>query len=134
MNSAFFVWPIRVYYEDTDASGVAYHARYLHWFERVRSEWLRARGMNHQRLLQDFGAAFTVASLEIKYRRPARLDDLLEATVAVAQYGRASLVFEQHLRVPGEGENRLASALVKVACVDAGSFKPRPWPAGWLEP
>lgn len=129
-----FAWPIRVYYEDTDASGVAYHARYLHWFERARSEWLRARGLSHQWLSSEYGAAFTVASLEIRYRRPARLDDLLEATVAVAQQGHASLTFEQLLQPPGGAAGPLASARVRVACVDIGTFKPRAWPAGWLEP
>lgn len=132
--SEIFVWPIRVYYEDTDASGVAYHARYLHWFERARSEWLRARGMSHQRLADGFGAAFTVAALDIQYKKPARLDDLLEASVTVAQQGRASLVFEQHLQWPGQALPPLATVRVKVACVDAGSFKPRAWPAGWLDP
>ncbi len=132
--SAVFVWPTRVYYEDTDASGVVYHARDLHFFERARSEWLRARGCNHQQLAERFGAAFTVASLEIRYRQPARLDDLLEVTVAIAQQGRASLLFEQGLQRPGEPQNLLATALVKVACVDTSSFKPRTFPAGWLEP
>ena len=129
-----FVWPIRVYYEDTDASGVVYHARYLHWFERVRSEWLRARGCNHQHLASEFGAAFTVASLEVRYRQPARLDDALEATVTVAEYGRASLMFSQQVQHPGQPGQPLATARVKVACVDTHSFKPRAWPAGWLEP
>lgn len=129
-----FTWPVRVYYEDTDASGVAYHARYLHWFERARSEWMRARGRTHQTLAAEFGAAFTVATLDIRYRRPARLDDLLEATVAIAQQGHASLTFEQHLRTPGAAAEPLASARVKVACVDSSTFKPRAWPARWLEP
>ena len=131
-----FVWPIRVYYEDTDASGVVYHARYLHWFERVRSEWLRAKGRSHRHLAEGFGAAFTVASIDIRYRQPARLDDALQATVRVSHYGRASLVFEQQLLRPGQSPPQilLATASVKVACVDTGSFKPRPWPSGWLEP
>lgn len=129
----FFSWPIRVYYEDTDASGVAYHARYLHWFERARSEWLRARGENHHRLASEFDAAFTVASLNIQYRRPARLDDALLATVAVAGMGRASLIFAQQILSDSEPRQLLASAEVKVACVDAHTFKPRAWPAGWLK-
>jgi len=129
-----FHWPVRVYYEDTDASGVAYHARYLHWFERARSEWLRARGHSHQRLAQEHSAAFTVASLEVRYLKPARLDDALLATVAVAQQGRASLVFEQRLLRAEHPEILLCSASVRVACVDSSRFRPRPWPAGWLEP
>lgn len=129
-----FSWPIRVYYEDTDASGVVYHARYLHWFERARSEWLRARGASHQHLAADFGAAFTVASVEIHYRQPARLDDLLQVTVAIAQQRHASLVFEQQLHRADSTAQLLARAEVKVACVDLLSFKPRPWPVGWLKP
>lgn len=129
-----FAWPIRVYYEDTDASGVVYHARYLHWFERARSEWLRARGLSHQQMAAAFGAVFTVASIDIRYRQPARLDEALIATVAIAQQGRASLLFEQRLHRLDELQNPLTTALVKVACVDASSFKPRAWPAGWLDP
>lgn len=129
-----FAWPIRVYYEDTDASGVAYHARYLHWFERARSEWLRARGFSHQRMAAEFSAAFTVASLEIRYLRPARLDDALEATVTVARQGRASIVFAQTLRAADDAEKPLATATVKVACVDTVSFKPQMFPHAWLEP
>ncbi len=132
MNETF-VWPIRVYFEDTDASGVVYHAQYLHWFERVRSEWLRARGFSHRQLADQFGATFTVASVAVQYRRPARLDDALEATVSVAHQGRASLLFEQRLQWPGEPQNPLATAQVKVVCVDVSKFKPRAWPEGWLQ-
>lgn len=134
MAAAAFRWPLRVYYEDTDASGVVYHARYLHWFERARSEWLRSRGRSHQQLAQEFGAAFTVASLELRYLKPARLDEALVATVAIAQQGRASLVFEQQLLRSETAETLLCSARVRVACVDSSSFKPRVWPAAWLEP
>lgn len=131
--NAPFVWPIRVYYEDTDASGVAYHARYLHWFERARSEWLRAQGLSHRHLAEQFDAVFTVASLEVKYRRPARLDDALEVSVAVAQQRRASLVFEQVLRREDTPVEVLATASVTVACVDLEHFKPRAWPLEWLK-
>lgn len=134
MTPASFHWPIRVYYEDTDASGVVYHARYLHWFERARSEWLRSRGRSHHQLVHEFGAAFTVASLEVRYLKPARLDEALLVTVSVAQQGRASLVFEQQLLRAEAPETLLATGMVRVACVDASSFKPRAWPAGWLEP
>lgn len=128
-----FTWPVRVYYEDSDASGVAYHANYLRWFERARSEWLRSRGRSHTVLADQHGAAFTLARVEIDYLRPARLDDLLEATVRVAERGRASLVFEQSLRRPEEPGAILAKARVRAACVDLRSFKPRPWPVGWLD-
>lgn len=129
-----FTWPIRVYYEDTDASGVVYHARYLHWFERARSEWLRARGRSHRQMVEAFGAVFTVAAIDIRYRQPARLDDDLHATVAIAQRGHASVLFEQALYRSGQPETVLATARVKVACVDASHFKPRPLPKAWLDP
>ena len=131
--SELFTWPVRVYYEDSDASGVAYHANYLRWFERARSEWLRARGRSHTVLAEQYGAAFTLARVEVDYLRPARLDDLLEATVIVAERGRASLVFEQTLRRAGDAGAVLAKARVRSACVDLRTFKPRPWPAGWLD-
>ena len=128
-----FPWPVRVYYEDSDASGVAYHASYLRWFERARSEWLRSRGRSHTVLAEQHGAAFTLARVEVDYLRPARLDDLLEATTAVAERGRASLVFAQTLRRADDAGAVLAKARVRVACVDIHRFTPRPWPAGWLD-
>lgn len=122
-----FSWPIRVYWEDTDASGVVYHANYLRWFERARTEWLRAKGFDQERLRLEKGVAFTVAGLEIQYRRPARLDDALRVTVVVSEARRASLSFFQTL-LPAESMEPLASATVRVACVDAASFRPRALP------
>jgi acyl-CoA thioester hydrolase len=121
-------WPIRVYYEDTDASGVVYHARYLQYFERARTEWLRALGYSQERLRGDAEAVFTVAGMEIEFRRPARLDDALEATAEVELLRRASMVFVQTLRYAAEPGTVLAQARVRVACVDAASFKPRALP------
>lgn len=126
--SARFVWPVRVYWEDTDASGVVYHANYLRWFERARTEWLRAKGHDQESMRTQLGIAFTVASLEIRYLRPARLDDALEVQVEVPQARRASLGFVQRLRRAGTGE-LLCEASVRVGCVDAATFKPRPLPA-----
>ena len=124
-----FSWPLRIYYEDTDLSGVVYHANYLRYFERARTEWVRALGLAQDRLMQSEGLAFTVADLQIRYLRPARLDDDLEVTVAVAQRRRASLQFEQQLRRVGSPNEILAIAQVRVACVDVRSFRPRPLPA-----
>ncbi len=121
--SAVFRFPIRVYYEDTDASGVAYHAGYLRWFERARTEWLRALGMQQDSLHSEHGVVFTVAHLDIAYRRPARLDQALEVLTRVASMRRASLVFEQTL-VDASTEAPLARAMVKVGCVDAAQFRP----------
>jgi acyl-CoA thioester hydrolase len=126
-TQALFRWPLRVYYEDTDASGVAYHANYLRWFERARTEWLRSLGYEQQSLAERLGAVFTVANLEIAFRRPARLDDQLEVTLRVSAVRAASLQFEQTLTRTVDTE-RLASARVKVGCVDATSFRPMPLP------
>lgn len=118
-----FRFPIRVYYEDTDASGVTYHANYLRWFERGRTEWLRALGVSQEGLRDQTQAVFTVASMEIEFRRPARLDDALEVVTVVAALRRASLLFEQTLVRPADGE-MLARAKVKVGCVGYGDFRP----------
>lgn len=123
-----FAWPLRVYWEDTDASGVVYHANYLRWFERARTEWLRARGFDQETLRVRDGVAFTVADLSIRYRRPARLDDALEVRLEVPELRRASLGFRQGLYRLADGE-LLAEASVRVGCVDAASFRPRPLPA-----
>ncbi|HEX4895851.1 MAG TPA: tol-pal system-associated acyl-CoA thioesterase [Solimonas sp.] len=127
MSEHRFVFPVRVYYEDTDASGVAYHANYLRWFERARTEWLRALGMGQEALRVDANVAFTVANLEIAFRRPARLDDLLEVVTRVPQVRRASLVFEQELLRPADGE-LLARAQARVGCVSAADFRPAALP------
>lgn len=120
---ALFRWPLRVYYEDTDASGVAYHASYLRWFERARTEWLRSLGHDQRDLAARLGVVFTVASLEVVYRRPARLDDALEVILRLSAIRSASLQFEQTLVRAGDPE-RLATARVKVGCVDAATFRP----------
>jgi acyl-CoA thioester hydrolase len=137
MTATVFNWTLRVYYEDTDASGVVYHANYLRWFERARTEWLRTLGYEQHSLAQRLGAVFTVAGMEISFRRPARLDDQLQVELRVASVRAASLQFEQVLRRAGDGE-LLASVRVKVGCVDAATFRPAPVPpelraamAGW---
>jgi acyl-CoA thioester hydrolase len=126
--SEAFVWPVRVYWEDTDASGVAYHASYLRWFERGRTEWLRALGGGQQQWLEAEDLAFTVSELAIRYRRPARLDDLLEVHTRVAGRGRASLRFRQTL-MASTGSALLAEAEVRAACVSRRTFRPRALPA-----
>ncbi|HEY0975661.1 MAG TPA: tol-pal system-associated acyl-CoA thioesterase [Solimonas sp.] len=126
--SPAYRFALRVYYEDTDASGVAYHANYLRWFERARTEWLRALDASQERMRLEWSIAFTVASLEIRYLRPARLDDALEVETVVSRLRGASLEFEQTLY--RAGENRaLATVQVRIGCVDAASFRPCPIPA-----
>ncbi len=128
MTAGEFRWPIRVYYEDTDAGGVVYHTGYIRYFERARTEWLRSLGYSQQRLVQEENVLFTVVDLAIHYRRPARLDDLLDI-VTRAEAGGASVLFSQAALGPA-GEV-LAEGQVRVACVDAKTFRPRRLP-GWF--
>jgi acyl-CoA thioester hydrolase len=124
-----FTWTVRVYYEDTDTGGVVYYANYLKFFERARTEWLRAAGFEQQRLAADEGLQFVVARIECDFRRPARLDDVIELDVRVTQAGRASVVFEQTAR---RGDEVLAAARVRAGCVDTRTLAPKAMPAGML--
>ena len=117
-----FRWPVRIYFEDTDAGGVVYYANYLKFFERCRTEWLRALGIDQSTLARERGVQFVVAGIEAKYLRPARLDDELAIEARVVHLGGCSIVFEQLALRAGE---LLARAQVKVACVDL----PRRMPA-----
>lgn len=123
-----FVWPVRIYYEDTDVSGVVYHANYLRYFERARTEWLRHKGLSQEALRTDHGIAFTVANMQIDFRLPARLDDALEVTVELTSRKRASLIFTQALRRAVPSPQVLCEANVRVGCVDIVNFKPRALP------
>ncbi|MBS1221268.1 MAG: 4-hydroxybenzoyl-CoA thioesterase [Proteobacteria bacterium] len=117
-----FVWPIRVYYEDTDSGGVVYYANYLKFMERARTEWLRARGFEQDALLCDRRVLFAVRRLEVDYHRPARFNDRLEVVSQIANAGRASLTFAQNIQRVGSMEV-LCGARVKVACINAESFQ-----------
>lgn len=107
-------FPIRVYYEDTDAGGVVYHARYLHFFERARTEFLRTAGFSQQSLLAD-NLAFVVKKMEIDYKIPARLDDFLTVETQISELSGAKIVFLQRL---WREESCLSEAIVTVASVD----------------
>jgi acyl-CoA thioester hydrolase len=130
-----FLWPARVYWEDTDGGGIVYYANYLRYLERARTEWLRQRGYSQQRLQREEGMLFTVVSLEIEYRAPARLDDELEISCEPELLGPASLRFAQAIyRRSGEARRALlAEASVRVACLDATTLRPRRLPAFLLE-
>jgi len=125
-----FLWPVRVYWEDTDAGGIVFYANYLTFFERARTEWLRARGIAQQRLREATGAIFVVLDTQVSYRQPARLDDTLEITVEPARAGGASLVFTQRA---WRGAELLAEGTIRVACVDASTLKPRRLPASVVQ-
>ena len=127
--------PVRVYWEDTDAGGIVFYANYLKFFERARTEWLRALGFSQQRLQAEQDVIFVVVETALHHLRPARLDDLLEATVAVAEAARASLRLRQQV---WRGHELLAEGMVRLGCVHAGedrgaNFKPGRIPAAILE-
>ncbi|HVJ37865.1 MAG TPA: tol-pal system-associated acyl-CoA thioesterase [Stenotrophomonas sp.] len=117
-----FSWPTRIYWEDTDAGGVVYHARYVAFMERARTEWMRALGYGQQSTRQEHGLVFAVRSMRVDFFKPARLDDALEVGVVLRQCRKASLVFEQQIVREGV---LLIGAEVKVAALDAASFRPR---------
>ena len=123
-----FVWPIRVYYEDTDSGGIVYHANYLKYMERARTEWLRARGFDQGRLKQELGGIFVVRSLQIEYEKPAQIDDKLQVVTQVAAQRRASLLFHQLIQREDPEPVVLIRSEVKVACLDSRTLKPRAIP------
>ena len=116
-----FIWPVRVYYEDTDHGGVVYHANFVKFMERARTEWLRARGVDQDRLSEEQGVLFAIRDLQLKFHRPARYNDALEVTVQRLRCGRASADFHQQVRRAGE---LLCEGTVRVAALERGTFKP----------
>src|SRR6186713_1839246 len=119
--AAAFRWPIRVYWEDTDAAGIVFYANYLKFFERARTEWLRGLGFGQERLRTDAGIAFVVSETRLRYRRPARLDDVIDVSVAVAHLGQASLEIAQEAR---RADELLADGTIRIGCVELGTFRP----------
>lgn len=111
----------RVYWEDTDAGGVVYHARYLHFLERARSDWLASLGISQTDLRRDTGLIFAVTRMEIDFRKPARLEDELAVSVRVQNVGRARMDFTQQIH---RGDELLIEATVRAACLDAERFAP----------
>jgi acyl-CoA thioester hydrolase len=120
-----FFWPVRVYYEDTDAGGVVYYANYLKFFERARTEWLRSLGLNQDRLAQEEGLIFVVRRALLDFARPARLDDMLEVTVEPMKLARVYVDLAQEARC---GTQVLARAEIRVACLNRRNFKPAAMP------
>ena len=116
-----FIWPVRVYYEDTDGGGVVYHANYLKFMERARTEWLRGFGFEQTELRTAMGVIFVVRGLKIQYRRPACFNDLLTVITKLIRVGRSLLEFEQTII---RGDVILTESIIEVVCVDADQFKP----------
>ena len=121
-TAAPFSWPVRVYWEDTDAGGVVFYANYLKFFERARTEWLRSLGVGQQALREATGAIFIVAETQLRYIAPARLDDALRVTVQLQQRGQASLHIQQQA---WRGDTLLCEGRIRIGCVDEGTFRPR---------
>ena len=129
-----FVFPIRIYWEDTDAGGIVFYANYLKFFERARTEWLRSLGIQQHALKEENGGMFVVSETQIKYFSPARLDDLLEVTALTAEAGRASLVLAQQAWLTIDGERKLlAEGTIRIGWVDSNTLKPGRIPAAILE-
>ncbi len=120
-NAPDLVWPVRVYYEDTDAAGVVFYANYLNFMERARTEWLRALGFEQTTLMHEHNVVFVVRSLAVEYLRPAVFNDALEVTVALTGARGSLLEISQVVR---RDQRVLASGDVTVACVNTRSFKP----------
>jgi len=123
-----FTIPVRVYWEDTDAGGVVYHASYLRFLERARTDWLRSLGIDQSALLQDERRQFAVVEANIRYHRPARYDDMLLVSVRVEELRGASIVMQQEVRRDAAGSELLLSATIRAACLDSDSLRPRPLP------
>ncbi len=122
-----FIWPVRVYYEDTDSGGVVYYANYLKFMERARTELLRNCGFEQDQLIEEEGVLFAVRRVEADYLRPARFNDALTVSASVASRGKVSVTFTQEIRLAETGQ-LLCRGEVKVVCLDAARFRPHPLP------
>ena len=123
-----FVFPCRVYWEDTDGGGVVYYANYLKFMERARTEWLRSLGFEQTVLREQYGILLVVARVEANFRRSARLDDLLQVTCKVTELGKASLIFEQKVFRGEQRGELLLDGSTRVGCIDAATFRPTSLP------
>lgn len=125
-----FKHAVRVYWEDTDAGGIVFYANYLKYFERARTEWLRALGVQQQALREATGAMFVVGDTQLRFLRPARLDDLLDVTAELRDAGRASMQLAQQA---WRGTELLAEGEIRIGCVDATTLRPRRIPESILQ-
>lgn len=129
-----FVWPVRIYWEDTDAGGIVFYANYLKFFERARTEWLRALGIEQRTLRERSGGMFVVSDSQVRYLQPARLDDELFVTAWPRDIGRASMTIRQQALLKTQAENiLLCEATIRVGWVHATTYKPARIPPTLLE-
>lgn len=124
-----FSWPVRVYWEDTDAGGIVFYANYLKYFERARTEWLRALGIEQRHLQQSSGGIFVVSDVQLKYLRPARLDDQLLVSAQLSEMGRSSFTLRQDARLLPTQDSHgdpaiLCNGVVRIGWVDGQTMKP----------
>ena len=129
-TNAAFTWPVRVYCEDTDAGGIVYYANYLKFMERARTEWLRAIGMEQGPLQSEQGLIFVIVDTQVEYKRPARYGDALTVTASIREHTRASLGFSQQVL---RGDELLVDGAIRVACLDAKSYRPRGLPGALVD-
>ncbi len=134
-----FEWPVRIYWEDTDAGGIVFYANYLKFFERARTEWLRSFGIGQHNIREQTGGMFVVTGAQLRYHRPARLDDELIVTASVSEIGRASLTIDQKaLLKPAQmtsasSPELLCEATIRIGWVDAATMRPARIPGNLLE-
>lgn len=135
VSPSVFEHPTRIYWEDTDAGGIVFYANYLKFFERARTEWLRALGFGQQVLRDESGGMFVVSETAVKYHSPARLDDTLVVTAELQSGGKASLTIAQraYLRTAGQADRLLAEGTIRLGWVDSTTLKPGRIPAPVLE-
>ena len=132
-----FTFPIRVYWEDTDAGGIVFYANYLKFFERARTEWLRALGVGQQQLRDEAGGMFVVTHAALDYLRPARLDDMLQVTAVLQSAGRASITIAQQAFLQpvssGQAPQLLCEGTIRIGWVDAQTLRPARIPNSIVE-
>ena len=134
-----FEWPVRIYWEDTDAGGIVFYANYLKFFERARTEWLRALGLAQRELRELEGGMFVVSEARVRYAAPARLDDELIVTASLREGGRASLTIEQQAllkpeqMIPDSPPALLCEGTIRISWVDAATMRPARIPGSLLE-
>ena len=126
-------WPVRIYYEDTDMQGIVYYANYLKYFERARTEFLRAQGFEQGALIEEQGVAFAVRAVQVDYLKPAAFNDELIVTTNIAKLKRASLIFHQTIVRQSPIREIINTAVIKVACLDANTMKVKAIPTAMIE-
>ncbi|MBC7984933.1 MAG: tol-pal system-associated acyl-CoA thioesterase [Candidatus Obscuribacterales bacterium] len=133
MSANLFTWPVRVYWEDTDAGGIVYYANYLKFMERARTEWLRSVGFEQGPMQREEKLLFVIVDTQIEYKKPAQYGDALTVTARLKEHTRATLSFTQEvLRSDTQGE-LLVTGAIRVACLDAESHRPRGLPRALVD-